>query len=178
MTGLHLPVVVLATIGLGRLGQWLRRPRQFRLLSGAVVGLSAWGTLFVWILPLLALRQLPDSSPTAALFFMRQEEVAAFDWLRENIAASEVVLASPRLGMFIPGQTGGRSYYGHPFETVQAEVKRKTVEAFFQGELARLPQAVDYIIYEPATPAQVTPAGLAQHPVVFSQGSLKIYKIN
>ncbi len=177
ITGLHIPLCLLAALGLSR---WLASSRfplsQRRQITTTVVALGALGTLFVWTIPLLAMLQSPATSETTALLFVRREEAAAFAWLRENAVRDAVVLASPRVGMFIPAQTGTRVFYGHPFETVEAKKKEAMVEAFYRGNLDTIPPAVDFIFYGPSEQALGRPAILSTLPVVFSQDNLVIYK--
>ena len=187
ITGLHVPVCILAAIGLRRgLAQYKFKPRRQRQLTTAVVTLSALGSIFVWSLPLLNLRQSPNDSPLTALFFMRQEEIVAFDWLRDHTAPDDVILASPRVGMFVPGQIGARAFYGHPFETVEAGVKQAVAEAFYRGEEV-IPPTVDFIIYGPSERALANqaqsegglnpPIILENYPIVFSTEEVVVYKI-
>jgi hypothetical protein len=178
ITGLHLPLCILAAIGLLR---WLPhigfKPSQRRPIATMVVIVGALGTLFVWALPLLATRQSPGTSETTALLFIRPEEAAAFAWLRENATAADVVLASPRIGLFIPGQSGTRTFYGHPFETIEAKPKKAIVEAFYRGDIQVISPAVDFIIYGPTERQLGQPKNLAGWPVVFSVDNLAIYKV-
>jgi hypothetical protein len=177
ITGLHLPLCILAAIGLLR---WLPhigfQPRQCRSIATVVVIVGALGTLFVWALPLLAIQQSPDTSETTALLFIRREEAAAFTWLRENATPDDVVLASPRVGLFIPGQSGTRTFYGHPFETIEAKPKKAIVEAFFQGDIQVISPAIDFIIYGPNERQLGQPQNLADWPVIFSADNLVVYK--
>ncbi|MCL4298926.1 MAG: hypothetical protein KJ077_24530 [Anaerolineae bacterium] len=177
ITGLHLPLCILAAIGLLRwlpsIGFSLNQRRSF---ATVVVIVGALGTLFVWALPLLAIRQSPDTSETTALLFIRREEAAAFAWLRENATPGDVVLASPRVGLFIPGQTGMRIFYGHPFETIEAKPKKAIVEAFYRGDVQVISPAVDFIIYGPSERQLGQPKNLADWPVVFSADSVVVYK--
>jgi len=177
ITGLHLPLCMLAAIGLHR---WVARvglPAGYqRLLKMGTVAIGAIGTLAVWGIPLLGTLQAPEQSATTALFFIRDEEQAAFAWLQAHSEPGDVILASARVGMFVPGQTGARAYYGHPFETVQAKKKRTQAETFFRGERARVTPPADFIIYGPSERALGQPVGLATRPAVFSAGTLKIYK--
>ncbi len=177
INGLHIPLCILAAIGLTR---WLNgriKPHYGRLITNLVVTSGALGTLFVWGLPLLGLLQSPIRSETSALFFYRDSESAAFDWLRENIKPNDLILASPRLGMFVPGQTGGRVFYGHPFETIQAKNKKAMVEAFYRGELDTLSPLPDYIIYGPAEQAVGRPNSLSKYPIVFTAQDIVVYQV-
>lgn len=177
ITGLHLPLCILAALGLQRgLVQIGFKGRQRRAITRIVVIMGALGTLFVWGLPLLAARQSPDSSETTALLFIRPQEAAAFAWLRENTTPADVVLASPRLSMFIPAQTGARTFYGHPFETIEAKAKKAIVEAFYRGDIQVLSPAVDFIIYGPSERQLGQPKNLAAWLPVFTADNLAIYK--
>jgi len=175
--GLHIPLGVLAAIGLRR---WLvnnqipvKRRRQ---LTCIVVVIGMLGTLFVWSIPLLVAIQSPTQSAATAILFMRQEETAAFEWLNQNATADDVVLASPRVGMFIPSQTKARTFYGHIYETVDAETKKAMAEAFYRGEIDAVPPQVDFIIYGPSEQALGQPEKLSNLPVLFSANNLRIYK--
>ncbi len=176
INGLHIPLCILAAIGLQRglvTLRW-RLPRR-RVAVGGVVVAGLVGTLFVWLLPLFGLLQPPDESPTTALFFERQGEIEIFIWLRENIQVDQIILASPRLGVFLPGQTGARVFYGHPFETIEADQKKAQVEAFYRGDIDSLNPPVDFIIYGPSEQTIGRPKNLAAYPVVFSTENMTIY---
>lgn len=177
ITGLHVPLCILAALGLTH---WLAglklKPRRRRQIVASVIGVGAAGTLFIWSLPLLAATQPPGSSYGSSLLFVRADEQAAFNWLAKNTRPEAVVLASPRVSMFIPGQTRARTYYGHPFETVNAAAKKAQAEAFFRGELAAPPELVDFVFYGPAEQALGRPAALNQLPVVYANATVTIYQ--
>lgn len=177
INGLHIPLVILAAIGLRR---WLAgSPLKFRvrrLIPVVVVVVSALGTLFVWGVPILAAWQQPGSSDAVALLFMRQDELAAYEWLRQHAGPEKVVLASPRVGMFVPGQTGARVFYGHPFETVEAATKRALAEAFYRGEVEAVSPPVDFVIYGPSEQALGRPVRLPDLPILFAGGDVMIYE--
>jgi len=178
ITGLHLPLCILAAIGLNR---WLTNSKlRFsyqRLVTIGVVTIGALGTILVWGLPLVGTLQSPTASATTALFFMRQEEVAAFEWLEQNVESDDVILASPRVGLFVPGQTGARAFYGHPFETIEAKIKEAQVEAFYRGDIETITPSPDYIIYGPSEQSLGQPEILSDFPITFSAGDLLVYKV-
>jgi hypothetical protein len=177
ITGLHLPLCILAAIGLQR---WLARIGfrlgQRRSIALIILTVGALGTLFVWGLPLLAARQSPATSETTALLYIRPEEAAAFTWLREQVTPDNIILASPRLGMFIPGQTGARVVYGHPFETLEAKKKKALVEAFYHGQSETVSPPVDFVIYGPTERQLGQPRIPANWQIVFSEDKLIVYK--
>jgi hypothetical protein len=179
ITGLHIPLTILAAIGLKRCSAMIKlTATSQRLLAIGVVTLGVLGTLFVWSLPVIGALQSPTRSAVTALLFMRRDEIAAFDWLQNHVGMDDVILTSSRVGLFIPGQTGARSFYGHPFETIEASVKEAQVTAFYRGEITATSPAVDFIIYGPSERALGQPQILATYPVVFSAGEVTIYKVS
>jgi hypothetical protein len=76
--------------------------------------------------------------------------------------------------MFIPGQTGRRVFYGHPFETIRAKDKEAQVKAFYQGQIETVSPAVDFIVYGPGEQSLGEPKNLASWPVRFSTDNLLI----
>jgi asparagine N-glycosylation enzyme membrane subunit Stt3 len=177
INGLHIPVCILAAIGLSR---WLTHIRlklgRRRLITNSVVTIGALGTLLVWSFPLLGMLTPPSESVTTALFFLREEEIVALNWLRENSNSNDVILASPRLGMFVPDQTGARAFYGHPFETIEAEAKKSMVEKFYHGEIETVSPPPDFVIYGPSEQSIGQPKNLTEYPVVFSTKNVVVYK--
>jgi hypothetical protein len=179
INGLHIPLCILAAIGLMRwLNQSRLQPGYRRLLTVTVIAMGALGTVLVWVLPLLGMQQPPTESVTTALFFVRQEELVALQWLREYGDPGQVVLTSPRLGTFVPGQTGLRAFYGHPFETIDADVKKEMAEAFYRGERDDVAPPVDFIIYGPSERVLGQPDALADYPIVFTTDDITIYKVD
>ncbi|MCB0156248.1 MAG: hypothetical protein KDF65_15740 [Anaerolineae bacterium] len=177
ITGLHLPLCLLAAIGWHRWRASQSLPDRWRrLFVTGLVTLGAVGTLFVWLVPLLSLSQAPGLSETNARLFVRTEEQIAFDWLRENTSSETVILAGPRLGMFLPGQTGARVFYGHPFETIAAAQKEATVRAFYRGEVEP-PVVVDLIIYGPDEQSIGQPKNLNRYSVVFATEPIAVYEV-
>jgi hypothetical protein len=174
INGLHIPLCLLAAIGLNRALKDC--PHWRHLCTVGLVTLGAVGTLFVWGLPLLSLGQAPTFSGISARLFVRAEEQAVFNWLRENSTPEAVILAGPRLGMFIPGQTGNRVWYGHPFETVRADQKEAALLAFYRGQ-SDPPALVDFIIYGSDEQALGQPKNLDTYPVVFSTKTITLYEV-
>lgn len=178
INGWHIPLCILAALGLSRWTGLTRLPPAYRRLArNVVVATGALGTLFVWSIPLLGMLTPPDQSETTARFFLRREEAIALNWLRENTRPGDVVLASPRLGMFVPGYTGARAFYGHPFETVNAKAKKTAVEAYYRGNTNNISPRPNFIIYGPSEQALGKPALPAQYPAVFAANGVTIYRV-
>jgi hypothetical protein len=182
ITGLGLPLAMLAGLGLTRFFI-PRLPRQWaRRLTTLTVGISLLGSLFlVFVLTAGALSQREESRP--GMLYLSQDEAAGMQWLLDQ-ASGEVVLAAPRTGMFLPGQAGVRVFYGHPFETIDAPNKEAQAMAFFRGQMSadewhRLAARynIRYVFFGPAERAigaNRLPEGLQP---VFQQGAVTVYRV-
>lgn len=134
--GLHIPLAILAAISLARLTTLPRLPRR---LLGALALIMLVPTNLVLIVMAggaVAKHQYPE--------YIGRSEVAAFDWLRQNTRADEVVLASPEMGNAIPARAGNRVYYGHPMETIDSGRKLARIEAFYRGSVTGV-EAVEFL---------------------------------
>lgn len=176
ITGLHVPLCILAALGLARwidglkLAPWLKG-----LIPAGVIAVSALGTLFVWSLPLIGALQSPDSNPTTALLFLQQDEQATLTWLREYSQPNDVILASPRLSLFVPEQTGARVVYGHPFETLDAKRKLAEVEAFYRGDAPPPGAATLALVGPPDSLAALKLPAAAE--TVFTAGEVRVVRL-
>jgi hypothetical protein len=115
--------------------------------------------------------------------FLSQDESRALDFLEAKANTQSLVLASPEMGGFIPGRTGMKVLYGHPFETPDAKQSLQTVESFFsemsaanQEDFLRQ-QGIDYVLFGPRERALGTlrATGLT---AVFQSPTVVIYRTN
>jgi hypothetical protein len=178
ITGLGLPLALLAGLALSRTpGQWAKRLTMLTLTLG-ILG-SAF-LLFVFTAGALGQR----ASDPPGVLYLSQDEVAGMEWLSAN-APGEVVLASPRSGLLLPGRAGVRVFYGHPFETIDALAKAAQAEDFFRGQMGAAQwqdlaaqYAIRYVFVGPAERrmgAGAMPNGLEP---VFHQGEVTIYRLS
>jgi hypothetical protein len=117
--------------------------------------------------------------------YLYQDEVEAFDWIKENTQKDMVILAAPETGLFIPAYTGRQVIYGHPFETTQAENKEENVRDFYGGEwtnnesLAFLENyEINYVFYGPREEDIGTISNTDQWRLAYRNLNVKIFKIN
>ena len=125
ITGLHVPLTVLAAIGLEQ-SIWPRlRPQRRGLVTGLIVGTAALTNVFV---PLVSVAGVAQGQHPLV---MTRDEAEACAWLHEHTIWTDTVLAPPELGPFIPAWAGNRVVVGHPFETIDAEAKEAEVARFY-----------------------------------------------
>jgi len=126
--GLHIPLAILAGVGLYRgvivrIGQ-ARRRWMTRAILGAM---TLTNFVIVLMFLLAALFHLPG-------LYLTNDEAAGLAWLRSHGEAEAVILSSTELGKFVPVFSGGRAVSGHPFETVNAEVAEADVLRFYDDD--------------------------------------------
>jgi hypothetical protein len=173
MLGLYIPTAALAILGL----DWLkvRLPRRSKLFTRLLVGLSLPTNLaLILILSMGVLGHAQE-------LYLTRDESAALHWIDANTPANTLVLASPKMGAWIPGFTGRRVIYGHPYETVHAQAEEKAVTDFFTAQTVDEPfltsRGINYIFYGPRE-AAINPAlDLSALPVAFKSGSVIVYQV-
>jgi hypothetical protein len=128
ITGLHVPLVILAALGLERY-VWPRvRTRRQVLVTGLLVGFTALSNLFVLLVSISGVAQ--GRNPLV----MTADEAAACTWLEQNTTWTDTVLAPPDSGQFVPAWAGNRVVYGHPFESIDAETREAEVTHFYSPD--------------------------------------------
>jgi hypothetical protein len=84
--------------------------------------------------------------------YLTNGEIQAYQWIENNTAPDSLILASPDSGLLIPGYTGRRVFYGHPFETVNAKDELERAKSFFEGDTDQTNELVnraDYLFFGP-----------------------------
>jgi hypothetical protein len=160
ITGLHVPLTLLAALGLEGI-VWPRISfRRQGLVTGLIAGFAAVTSAFV---PLVAVAGVAQGRPPLV---MSRDEADACAWLGEHTDWRDTVLAPAESGQFLPAWAGNRVVYGHPFETLDAESKKAEVAGFYSAQapaaerralLARY--AVRYVLAYPQE-ADLDPAAL------------------
>ena len=129
-TGLHLPLCLLAAIGVWE----IVLPRIRRATQGVVVWL-----LLLLLMPSNLILGLAGVGGVAAgnpYLVMTDSQWQTLAWLRENASSTTVVLTDVEFGTLVPAWGGGaRVIYGHPFETLEAASREAEVNRFFDGEM-------------------------------------------
>ena len=188
LSGWQVVTGVLATIGLyKRVLPWLQR--RFQNTSPERLARYATIALVLLVIPtnlyLLAWRFI-DLRRAENPYYLRTDEVAALDYLEQQVTGDDVVLASLDIGQFVPALTGARSFLGHWAQTLDFYGKTDSVKAFFSGatadddRLALLQHyGVDYVIYSPqeALLGDYDPAAASYLDEVYSNDNVRVYAV-
>lgn len=175
LTGFYVPVVILAVIGVTLLVSSLKIQRRvFTLLF-----LLSVPTILV----VLALAVFGISGHDKSLYLQVGEQ-KAFVWVSENTPLNSIILASPDTGNLIPAYTGRRVLYGHPFETVNAEIQKAQVTDLFNGSISTTAAImilhelnIEYVFYGPRERLLGSPAFIQQLKPVFQGPEVVIYTV-
>jgi hypothetical protein len=104
------------------------------------IPVMAFSLIFILIVPVIPI--LVGNYQAAAGMLLERDYRTAFEWLSENRASDDVILASPNVSLWLPSWTGQQVVYGHPYETLDAEVKQQAVEAWYTTSAAEECQRV------------------------------------
>jgi hypothetical protein len=174
--GLYFALVILAVIPLDK---WITIRGRFRLAIFLLIILTLPSNLIVVSSGIVGVIQ-NDSSVV-----LENGEMDAYQWLASNTDPGEIILAGPRAGNRIPAFADLRVYYGHPFETPDAENQKAFIEGIFSSvdpirlssdEL--LDQGVSYVFYGPEEKELGRPDWLKDQELIFRSGEYAIYEIS
>jgi len=137
--------------------QFLNRRLRRRLYILAVP-FMVMSNLLVLVLPIYPI--FSGNNPDQ--FMLPSAYIAGFEWIQTHTNSQDVILASPDVSVWSPYWTGARVVYGHPQETIHAQVQLSKVLQWYrvtqssEGEcrdlLRRLTPSdnpVRYVIYGP-----------------------------
>ena len=196
--GVHVPLSIMATVGLysyylPRLEQ-SRRVRKLVTLRGQTFSRRKFSNFVVflvlvstvpsnlYIVASLAATSVQHPYP----FFHEREENEAINWLAEETAPTDTVLAAYGTGSYIPARINHRVFVGYWAETARCEEKIDMVDRFFQGETpdawrAELLEGYDiaYVFYGPreALLGDFHPSDSAHLSPVFANELVTIYRV-
>ncbi len=144
--GVHLPMCLLAGLGLSALLGDLPAPRTRRLVASAIL-------LLLMLSPLNVLRWIGESAIEnnasrwqyfVAPLSITQGEAGALRALDAQ-QGQGAVLSLPFLGTYVPRTTGKVTYFGHWAETLHFGDKLRRVANFYQGRMSPA-QAREFLV--------------------------------
>jgi hypothetical protein len=141
---------------------------QRRLVMGVIVPLGALAAIGWYVPPLCQRPKGPLLWGLSALthlsligiflvsalgghetLFMSRDERDALRWLADEVSPDALIVAAPKTGLYIPAWGGQRVYYGHRFETANADSREAQMEAFYEQGARGLSPPPHYVFYGP-----------------------------
>ena len=174
LTGFYIPLAGLSVMAIDALARGVYRKTLFVTMAVLLI------TIPTNLIVLMAARHgLQTQDP---LLYLTHDEWEGLQWISANTDPEALILTGPEMGLYVPGQTGRRVLYGHPFETLAADQEAAKVRSFFEeikepgSALVFLAlEGVDYIFSGPRERALgELPANIGWVPV-FVQGRVEIY---
>lgn len=123
ISGLYIPIAGLAGVALW---QAIGREARYGRIAAFLIFILAIPTNLVIFSTTIFGIQTKDPQ-----VYLTTGEWNALGWIRGNIPDGKLFLTAPDTGLFLPAHTTGQVIYGHPFETVEAEVHKSEVIAFY-----------------------------------------------
>jgi hypothetical protein len=176
ISAFYIPVIGLAVLGLQQLAELF--PVDIKRLYFPVLFLVLpTNVLIIFSAFFGVINKAPE-------IYLTNSEVKALSWINEEIRQNALFLTGPESGLYVPAFSHGRVIYGHPFETVDAEVHKELVTRFYSGTLT-IEQMndlvsgynVDYIYWGPREEGLGTLEPQDEWQLVYSHDDVLIYKI-
>ncbi len=172
--GLIIPIVYFAVRSLEEF--WFQRIavkwRDAALLALFVFVIPS--NVFAMLLPLVGIAQ--PKAGIASSELLSANDYHALGWLHDHTTTASIVLAPPKVSLWIPAYTPARIVYGHPFETLNAALKLQEVKAWYAGNdcTALIDRyQIEYVIIEQSQPPTACTATLGESAATF--GDVTIY---
>ena len=173
--GLYFPLVIMAVLTLSEL---IEKKVKLRFAFLLLLLLSIPSNLVVIGSGIAGVMKMDP------MVVLDQSEMEAYQWLSSNVDPGKIILAGPRAGNRIPAFMDLRVFYGHPFETTNAEQQKLFVEQAYaseglnDGKLEELMQLqVSYVFYGPEEKELGQPMWLKRTKRIFHSGEYSVYEI-
>ncbi len=170
LLGLYIPLAVLA----GGMAARLAARKKTRWIRNSVMIASILTPVLILLASILGAYQHPPK------LYLQTQEFSAMRWMAANTPEDSVVLASEDIGMILPGQTGRRVVYGHPYETPFAETRQKALVAFLAdpvGEINTARELGASLIFWGPREKELSGADRLPLTAVYDQENVAIYRI-
>jgi hypothetical protein len=174
ISGYMIPLAGLAAITMDRV-----------FSSKKVVGVASLALLIVLMIPtnlMIILGGMQAVENKDENIYLTDDEYHGLMWIESNTSEEAVVLAGPEMGLLIPAYTGRRVWYGHPFETPDAERMESRVLDFFSGTNSNFDKTIlqnSDFLYFGTRERKLGELELSSgYELVFESGDTRIYKID
>jgi len=184
--GLHIPITILAAVGIFFLVNKLDKGREENNLK-----IYFFVMALVVFLPLTNIQILGQdiylyNTKKTLPYYLYNDEVKAMQWLKDNVNKEAVVFSSYYMGNYIPAYSGRLVWIGHGPQTINLTYKETVSHWFWQDSQAGeekyeflQSEKIDYIFYgrKEKELGDYDPGTKKFLEEVFSNSQVKIYKV-
>lgn len=174
LLGVFIPIGILASVGLFELAH--RKVARFKRFFSALILVSILTNVLIIAGGISA---ISEKNPNIYLY---AGEYSALAWMEKQSHEKPVIFASPETGLIIPAYSGWRVYYGHPFETVDAENhEQETYQVLQQLAQSSDPKnfwaqnRITHIFWGPREWSMTGQRHLGLYPVIYKNDQVEIY---
>lgn len=189
--GFHVPLILLATIGITMLWGWAEKKLTSRpTLRNACIAALGWTigiALFLGNAVLLAKALFVESHTADTSIYASRSTIAAMDWLESNAPKNSIVMSGFLDGNLLPARTGLRVYVGHGHQTINWGQKVSFVtQKFFRTSYSNadrrkflIDKNIAYLLYGPdeRSLGDFQPQTATYLSPVFSDGDVSVYRV-
>jgi hypothetical protein len=181
LSGWQFPIAILAAHGWHeRVGPALMPRISPRPAFALLVLLVSWTNLYLFTWRFTELRR--HSAP----YYLHHDQLDVLAWLAQHTEKTDVVLAQPELGQFVPNYGGARAYLAHWAMTNRFFERRANVDKFFQPtppddwrERLLTSEHVTFVVrtdWPDAPTATFDPGGLPGLELAFTRPRAQVYR--
>ncbi|MDP3994424.1 MAG: hypothetical protein Q8P91_01150 [bacterium] len=144
--GIHIPITILATLGviflLGQLERFFQKMRESKS-KHKIYSLPAFVKPFIAIILILILsltslksiyndiQAFSNNKTDDYYYYLLPQEFEGMNWISKNIPDDRIILSNWFYGNLIPGFTGRKVYIGHKIQTIDFGKKNSFLADFF-----------------------------------------------
>ncbi len=143
--GIHIPLCILAAVGLMRAlvplmakkrRKSLQRARKTTMVLAVLLTVPSQLAFLRMAMAWVVENNAPRWGNMQPPYFLSDDEWRAAWWLKQNVPADQAILCSPLLGSHLPALTGKFVYVGHWAETLRFSQKLAPMRRFFGNEMS------------------------------------------
>jgi hypothetical protein len=130
LVGIYIPLVIIFWYFLKEYLIENQKPKS-KLLIGFLVFIVLPSNMLIFSGSVNAIKNFDK------YFYIKNSLIESLNWANTNVDRKSIFLSNEEQGLLIPAYGNFKVVYGHPFESINAEVVRKEVEKFWTKKMSQ-----------------------------------------
>lgn len=130
LVGIYIPLVIIFWYFLKEYLRENQKPKS-KLLIGLLVFIVLPSNMLIFSGSVNAIKNFDK------YFYIKNSLIESLNWANTNVDSKSIFLSNEEQGLLIPAYGNFKVVYGHPFESINAEVVRKEVEKFWTKKMSQ-----------------------------------------